>query len=121
MLYVNFTTYFQVTLGVLQRNENKLDQMCEIMDKLHDYVPAKQVVETFDIFRDDSPVEMEEYVFHQILLGGDQLTVARACGSAAIHEDHITCVCTSKDRLEGLLPVVEDWHAKQCLLKVPFD
>ena len=36
-------------LGVLQRNENKLDQMCEIMDKLHEYVPAQQVVETFDV------------------------------------------------------------------------
>lgn len=95
--------------------------MCEIMDKLHDYVPAKQVVETFDIFEDGNPVEMEECVFHQILLGGDQLTVARARGSAAIHADHIAHICTSRDRLEGLLPVVEDWHAKQCLLKVPFD
>lgn len=24
------------------------------------------------------------------------------------------------DRLEGLVPVVEDWHAKRCLLTVSF-
>ena len=28
--------------------------------------------------------------------------------------DHITW----RELLEGLLPVIEDWHAKQCLLKV---
>ena len=61
---------------------------------------------------------MDEVVFHQILFGGDQLTVARARGSAAIRSDHVTSICTRKDRLEGLVPVVEDWHAKQCLLKV---
>jgi len=107
-----------VPLGVLQRNENKLDQMCEIMDKLHDYVPAQQVVEYFDVFEDNDPIEMDEQIYHQILLGGDQLTVAHARGSASIRADHITHVCSRRDRLEGLLPVVEDWHAKQCLLKV---
>jgi L1 cell adhesion molecule like protein len=51
---------------------------------------------------------------HPILLGGDQLTAARAraaqmtlCGES-----------TSTGRLEGLIPVFEDWHAKQALLVV---
>ena len=64
---------------------------------------------------------MDEEIYHQILLGGDQLTVARARGSVAVRADHIAHVCSRRDRLEGLLPVVEDWHAKQCLLKVPFN
>lgn len=110
-----------MSLGVLQRNENKLDQMCEIMDKLHEYVPAQQVVESFDVFGDSDPIEADEHIYHQILLGGDQLTVARARGSAAVRVDHMTHVCSRRDRLEGLLPVVEDWHAKQCLLKVLFN
>ena len=92
--------------------------MCEVMDKLHEYVPAKSVKELYDLFNDGNGIEIDEEVFHQILLGGDQLTVARARGSAAIRSDHLTSICTRRDRLEGLLPVVENWHGKQCLLKV---
>lgn len=92
--------------------------MCEIMDKLHEYVPATDVKEFYDLFDDGDIIEVEEEVFYQILFGGDQLTVARARGSAAIWSDHVTSICSRRDRLEGLLPVVEDWHAKQCLLKV---
>ena len=101
-------------LGILQRNENKVEEMCDIMDKIHDYVPSKHVVETFPLFEDDDDVEIDEEMFHQILLGGDQLTIARARGSIAARQDHRT----RRERLEGLFPVVEDWHAKQCLLKV---
>ena len=42
------------------------------------------------------------------------MTAVRARGSQRIR-------CNSergKDRLEGLQPVVEDWHAKVCLLEV---
>lgn len=63
-------------LGVFKRNENKLDQMCEIMDKLHEYVPAVDVKEFYDLFDDGCIIEVEEEMFHQILFGGDQLTVA---------------------------------------------
>ena len=101
-------------LGVLQRNENKMEDMCDIMDKLHEYVPSKPVIESFSLFADEPDVEFDDEIFHQILLGGDQLTVARARGSIGARQDHIT----RRERLEGLLPVVEDWHAKQCLLKV---
>ena len=94
--------------------------MCEIMDKVHDYVPAKHVMETYDLFDDDEHIQIDEEIFHQILFGGDQLTVVRARSSQAVRADHSTRgqICTRRDRLEGLLPVVEDWHTKQCLLKV---
>lgn len=101
-------------LGVLQRNENKMEDMCDIMDKLHEYVPSKPVTESFTLFPGEPDVEIDNELFHQILLGGDQLTVARARGSIAARQDHIT----RRERLEGLFPVVEDWHTKQCLLKV---
>ena len=86
-----------------------------------EYYSETRKPEIFDVFGDDDPIEMDEEVYHQILLGEDQLTVAYARGSVAVRADHITHVCSRRDRLEGLLPVVEDWHAKQCLLKVPFN
>ena len=49
-------------------------------------------------------------------MGGDQLTFARAQGSISIRDDHDS----NKQCLDGITPVVEDWHAKQCLLKVQF-
>ena len=43
--------------------------------------------------------------------GGDQLTAARVRSSQKVRcNSHRGC-----DRLEGLVPVVEDWHAKGCL------
>uniref|UniRef100_A0A1X7SUX2 DUF6589 domain-containing protein n=1 Tax=Amphimedon queenslandica TaxID=400682 RepID=A0A1X7SUX2_AMPQE len=41
------------------------------------------------------------------------LTVERATGS----KNHNVNEWRGIDRLEGLIPVVEDWHAKVCLLK----
>ena len=83
------------------------------MDKLHEYVPTKLVV-TEKTLVSGEVKRMEDYAMYKNLIGGDQLTVARVRGSAAARVDHQT----KKDRLEGFVPVVEDWHAKQCLLKV---
>jgi len=94
--------------------------MCEIMEKLHEYVPATYVKEYYDLFDDGCLMEVEEEMFHQILFGGDQLTAARARGSARTRCDHVSSITSRRDRLEGLLPVAEDWHAKQCLLKVRY-
>ena len=88
--------------------------MIYTIGKLHEYVPSKPVIESFSLFAGESDVEFDDKIFHQILLGGDQLTIARACGSIDALQDHITW----RELLEGLLPVIEDWHAKQCLLKV---
>ncbi len=46
--------------------------------------------------------------------GGDQLTAVRARGSKRVRYNSLR----GKDRLEGLEPVIEDWHAKVCLLGV---
>lgn len=64
---------------------------------------------------EDSQVEMIEEIFHTILFGGDQMTAARARGSQRVRKNS-EC---GRDRLEGLQPVCEDWHAKLCLLGVP--
>ena len=98
---------------MIHQNESKVDEMSTIMDILHKYVPTK-VKFSDDPFEDFDIEDCEEHKFHRLLLGGDQLTVARSRRSVAIRADHNF----KKEHLEGLLPVVEDWHAKQTLLKV---
>ena len=49
--------------------------------------------------------------FHHILIGligGDQLTVARVRGS----QDSRYNSNNGRRRLEGFIPVIEDWHTK---------
>ena len=46
--------------------------------------------------------------------GGDQMTAAQGRGSQRVRSNSER----GKGRLEGLQPVVEDWHAKVCLLGV---
>ena len=53
-------------------------------------------------------------IFKPVLLGGDQLTVARARGSQQIRVN----LETASDRLCGFIPVAEDWHTSVVLLTV---
>jgi len=99
-----------VPLGVIKKCENKVDEMCLILKELHSYVPTKRV--TLDLLLPTGisrPLNSE--IFHRILLGGDQLTAARNCMARVDHG-------SSGKRLSGVLPVIEDWHAKMCFLKV---
>ena len=52
--------------------------------------------------------------FHHILIGGDQLTVARIQGAQRVRNNSES----GRACLEDLYPVVEDWHTKMCYLKV---
>ena len=49
-----------------------------------------------------------------ILFFGDQLIVAQACSAAVLRCSHLR----KDDRLQGLVPVIADWHARMCLLQV---
>lgn len=87
--------------------------MCKILDNLHDYVPS--TITTSEVTLDSGEkITHVDYKLTKILLGGDQLTVARAHGAKGIrlnHEDSKSC-------LKGIVPVVEDWHARQTLMQV---
>ena len=50
----------------------------------------------------------------EVLAGGDQLTVTRARSAIGIRRTHET----NKKKLRGLVPVVEDWHARMTLMTV---
>lgn len=88
--------------------------MAQIMEQLHQYVPtqAKSVTTTFE----DTGETMTyvEHSFHQICCSGDQLTIARE-RTAQLVRHHSE---NELDRLEGLVPVVDDWHTNMTLVKV---
>eukprot|EP00731_Ephydatia_muelleri_P005134 Em0002g1310a len=72
-----------VPIGVFLKNENKLDDMSEILDELHKYVPmirTTQVVEISGPGETTRPITIHTDHFNHILIGGDQLTVARVRG-----------------------------------------
>ncbi len=88
--------------------------MISILGSLHEYVPTLTSPYTTEVPGSSETVEYPVDSFHYVLLGGDQLTAKRARGSQGIRSNSER----GKERLEGLLPIVEDWHAKVVLLGV---
>ena len=87
--------------------------MCAILDNLDKYIPSVPVNKSLDLANGEV-YEMNDHMVYPILLGGDQLTVARVRGAKSIRADHDTNI----EKLNGFFPVVEDWHCRMTLLKV---
>ena len=87
--------------------------MCKILDELHRYVPSKNIHSDIAL-PDGGTLAHDDYKLYQILLGGDQLTVARIREAVAVRSNHEN----GKDRLEGIVPVIEDWHARHVFMQV---
>lgn len=103
----------QVPLGVLLHNENKLDEMGKILEHYMTLVPTTAHVGHYSLPSGDI-MDFDDTRFHKILFGGDQLTVARIRGTQALRDTQDK----PTDRLEGVSPVVEDWHTRMTLMKV---
>lgn len=84
------------------------------MSHLHQYVPMLEHHEDVAIPHTSETVSVTKASVHPIVIGGDQLTAARARGAlkAKKNED------TPSLRLDGFVPVVEDWHTKVIFLEV---
>lgn len=91
---LNFYLSFQVPLEVLLKSEQKTEEMIDVLDTYQQYVQSVSDSDTSGTTR-------------RVLLGGDQLTVERARSAQAVRSQSET----SLQRLEGLHPKVEDWHA----------
>lgn len=133
-VYSGCLTRIQVPLGVLLKSETKHEDMISIMDSLEQYVPLVKYTTDEKIASTEEEVEVQIYgnhttsaciisvllsqvhhdIFKLVLLGGDQLTVARARGSQQIRVNSET----ASDRLCGFIPVAEDWHTSVVLLTV---
>lgn len=99
---------------MLLKCENKYEDMIDIMQHIHQYVPALHTVDDITIQSTGEHIQAERVDFHSIVFGGDQLTAKRARGSQKIRSNSKN----EAEKLEGLLPVAEDWHTKVCLLEV---
>ena len=88
------------------------EDMISILEHMHTYVPKVSFTEVFEI--DGMEVQHEDHRLLTTLVGGDQLSVARVRGSQLIRANSETNV----DRLNGLLPIAEDWHAKVVFIEV---
>ena len=81
------------------KNESKHEDMQKIMLHLQQYVPVKTTESTVLDPLDDESIKLYHDSFHQILFGGDQLTVERAMG--------VKCQCINEgwglEQLAGLV------------------
>ena len=104
----------QVPLEILPKSETKYDDMLDIFDHIHTYVPSKCIQRRKIVPLTGEVIDFNDSEFMTTLIGGDQLMAARAHGTQLIRSNcHLNI-----DNLAGLLPVAEDWHAKLCLLQV---
>jgi len=91
----------QVQLGLLEKDENKSEQMLQILQHCHaEYVPA----------------DPELGILHKINLGGDHLTVERATSAVNAVADSDK----AHERLEGITLKHEEFHCKMNFLQVCF-
>ena len=90
--------------------------MVGIMSELHQYVPTKERTTTCSVSTEgeETQEEMLDVKCHRVLFAGDQLTVERARSARAQRNNSED----AKGRLQGFVPVAQDWHAGQCFLGV---
>ena len=67
----------QIPLGVLQKDENKLEDMVCILEHLRKYIPKLEQERTVEGIPSGDEYVLQDQKFHQVQLGGDELTVAR--------------------------------------------
>lgn len=110
---MNIVFVYKVPLGVLLKNENCNSDMVDIVSHFHQYMPL--IESTEHIFVDDigETVEVPKESLYKLLLGGDQLTAARARGAIKSRVNSPT----PSGRLAGFIPCVEDWHTQTILLE----
>ena len=98
------------------KNENKMEDMVDILTHMHQYVPFHAETKTLEVqgAEGSEQVQIQIERLHRILIGGDQLTAERVKGAQNLRKNSTHAV----GRLEGLVPVSEDWHAKVCFLQV---
>ena len=97
-------------MGVQLLNENKLEEMSEILAAYMKVVPTVESQEQLTLPCGTS-VEVDNTAYHSILFGGDQL---RMRGTKDLRDTEER----RNDRFEGLIPVIEDWHTRITLMKV---
>jgi len=89
-----------------------LTEMCEILQSFNCYVPSQKVTKQITVHGRD--YQYDDSKLFQLLLFGDQLTVARARSAMLLRDPHLLV----EDKLTGFVPTCADWHARICLVEV---
>lgn len=92
---------------MIVKNETKLDEMINILEILHKYVPTNKTTHDLQLLLGE-PYSFKLHSFHSLLFEGDQLIADRICGVQRLHSN----LNDGTARLEGLVSLVEDWHAR---------
>ena len=96
------------------KNENKTDDMVDILTHLHQYVPMVSSLNEVHVPNSGACEHIPSEALHHLLIGDDQLTAERVRGAQSIRR-----ISThAAGRLEGYIPISEDWHAKVCFMQV---
>ena len=101
-------------MSIIPKNENKGDEMVDIMDTIHPYVPMVETTDEILVPSRNETAEVKRARSFPILLHGDYLT---ACRARSAQKVKINSKTQSK-RLEGLVPAAADWHTKLKALEV---
>ena len=89
------------------------EDMIDIVEHAQKYVPVQQVTRELPV-PGQEPIHMADQNYWITILGGDLLSAVRARGAQRIRSNS----ATSEAKLDGVLPVVEDWHCKLCFMEV---
>ena len=103
MFYLN-----QVPLGILPFNENKNEEIIQIL------VPVMEYDGDLFVPSINEDITIRKALFSPVLLGGDQLTAAHVRGAK---KAKVSANIPLK-RLVGIVPVAEDWHTKMNFMAV---
>ena len=87
----------QITLGVIEKNPSTVAGVSDILRHLHQYIPR----------HGDS--------LHITPCHGDGLSVERMCDAMR----HNAGASLPAERLEGVVPVPQEFHKRMLLLQVP--
>ena len=78
--------------------------MNDILHRFMKYVPTLAREREMPL-PDENVFTFDVTTFSKFIFGGDQLTAARVRGTKAL-------LVLTTDRLEGVIPVLEDWHPR---------
>ena len=86
--------------------------MCAVLDSFTTYVPMQESSKTLKM--NGKSYTYDDTKLIQLLIFGDQLTVARIRGIEQLRD----CQVEAKDTLQGFVAVIADWHSQICLVEL---
>ena len=88
--YIIMKCYLKLcVVGVILKNENKANEMIDILSELHQYIPSFDYGENLYELPSGHSLKVPQTKVKRILIGGDKLTAARVRGERNL--EHTGC------------------------------